>query len=436
MAHTIVRDALMESFVIEGGRPLNGRVRVSGNKNAALPIIAAALLTDEPVTLTNVPAIRDVQTMLELVADLGVEVEQPGAGEVRIHAAEPTKTELDEELCSRIRASILLAGPLLARSGEAIVPPPGGDVIGRRRLDTHIDAFRHLGAEVYVNRRFHMRADALVGASVFLDEASVTGTENAVMAAVLARGETVIGNAASEPHVQDLCRFLVSLGAEIDGIGSNVLRIRGVERLRGGAWRICPDHIEVASFVGLAAVTAGEIVIDDVAPEDLVAIWPGFDRLGVRREVDGSAVRVPDGQQLVVRDDLGAQIPKIEDGPWPAFPADLTSIALAVATQARGTVLIFEKMFENRLFFVDKLVTMGARIILCDPHRAVVNGPTPLYGERMESPDIRAGMAMLIASLCAEGRSTIGNIGQIDRGYERIDERLRALGASIERAEG
>jgi UDP-N-acetylglucosamine 1-carboxyvinyltransferase len=281
-----------------------------------------------------------------------------------------------------------------------------------------------------------MRADALVGASVFLDEASVTGTENAVMAAVLARGETVIGNAASEPHVQDLCRFLVSLGAEIDGIGSNVLRIRGVERLRGGAWRICPDHIEVASFVGLAAVTEGEIVIDDVAPEDLVAIWPGFDRLGVRREVEGSAVRVPDGQQLVVRDDLGAQIPKIEDGPWPAFPADLTSIALAVATQARGTVLIFEKMFENRLFFVDKLVTMGARIILCDPHRAVVNGPTPLYGERMESPDIRAGMAMLIASLCAEGRSTIGNIGQIDRGYERIDERLRALGASIERAEG
>jgi UDP-N-acetylglucosamine 1-carboxyvinyltransferase len=436
MAYTIVRDALMESFVIEGGRRLDGRVRVSGNKNAALPIIAAALLTDEPVTLTNVPAIRDVETMLELVADLGVEVELLGAGEVRIHAAEPAKTELDEELCSRIRASILLAGPLLARCGEAIVPPPGGDVIGRRRLDTHIDAFRHLGADVYVNRRFHMRADALVGTSVFLDEASVTGTENAVMAAVLARGETIIGNAASEPHVQDLCRFLVSLGAEIDGIGSNILRIRGVERLHGGQWRICPDHIEVASFVGLAAVTDGEIVIEDVAPEDLVAIWPGFERLGVRWDVDGTSVRVPDGQELVVKDDLGAQIPKIEDGPWPAFPADLTSIALAVATQARGTVLIFEKMFENRLFFVDKLVPMGARIILCDPHRAVVNGPTPLYGERMESPDIRAGMAMLIASLCAEGRSTIGNIGQIDRGYERIDERLRALGASIERTDG
>jgi UDP-N-acetylglucosamine 1-carboxyvinyltransferase len=436
MAYTIVRDALMESFVIEGGRPLNGTVRASGNKNAALPIIAASLLTDEPVTLTNVPAIRDVETMLELVADLGVDVEHAGPGEVRIHAADTTKTELDEELCSRIRASILLAGPLLARSGEAIVPPPGGDVIGRRRLDTHIEAFRHLGADVYVNRRFHMRAEALVGANIFLDEASVTGTENAVMAAVRAHGDTVIGNAASEPHVQDLCRFLVSLGAEIDGIGSNVLRIRGVDRLRGGEWRICPDHIEVASFIGLAAVTDGEMVIEDLAPEDLVAIWPGFDRLGVRWAVDGRSVRVPGGQELVVRDDVGAQIPKIEDGPWPAFPADLTSIALAVATQARGTVLIFEKMFENRLFFVDKLVTMGARIILCDPHRAVVNGPTPLYGERMESPDIRAGMAMLIASLCAEGRSTIGNIGQIDRGYERIDERLRALGASIERIEG
>ena len=436
MSYTIVREALTESFVIDGGRPLNGRVRAAGNKNAALPIIAACLLTDEPVTLSNVPAITDVETMLELVADIGVDVEHLGPGVVRIHAADAPRHELDEELCRRIRASILVAGPLLARSGEAIVPPPGGDVIGRRRLDTHIDAFRRLGAEVYVNRRFHMRADRLVGTHVFLDEASVTGTENAVMAAVLAEGETVIGNAATEPHVQDLCNFLVSLGAEIEGIGSNVLRIRGVRRLHGGEWRVCPDHIEVASFIGLAAVTDGEIVIEDVVPEHMVAIWPGFERLGVTWDVEGSSVRVPDGQELTVRDDVGAQIPKIEDGPWPAFPADLTSIALAVATQARGTVLIFEKMFENRLFFVDKLVTMGARIILCDPHRAVVNGPTKLYGERMESPDIRAGMAMLIASLCAEGRSTIGNIGQIDRGYERIDERLRALGASIERVEG
>jgi UDP-N-acetylglucosamine 1-carboxyvinyltransferase len=435
MQSTVVSDALMEAFVIEGARPLNGVIRAAGNKNAALPIVAAALLTDEPVTLTNVPAITDVQTMLELVADLGVEVGHGADGEVRIHAAEVTKRELDEELCSRIRASVLLAGPLLARCGEAIIPPPGGDVIGRRRLDTHIHAFTRLGAQVRANRRYHMRSDGLVGASVFLDEASVTGTENTVMAAVLARGETIIGNAASEPHVQDLCRFLVSLGADIEGIGSNVLRVRGVERLHGGSWRICPDHIEVASFIGLAAVTEGDILIENVVPEHLSAIWPGFERLGVTCEVGDSWVRVPDGQELAVKDDIGSQIPKIEDGPWPAFPADLTSIALAVATQARGTVLIFEKMFENRLFFVDKIVNMGARIILCDPHRAVVNGPARLYGERMESPDIRAGMAMVIASLCAQGTSTIGNIGQIDRGYERIDERLRALGASIERVE-
>ena len=435
MQTTIVSDALMEAFVIEGARPLNGVIRAAGNKNAALPIIAATLLTDEPVTLSNVPAITDVQTMLELVADLGVDVEHGAAGEVRIHAAEVTKRELDEELCSRIRASVLLAGPLLARCGEVIVPPPGGDVIGRRRLDTHIHAFARLGAEVRTNRRYHMRSAGLLGTNVFLDEASVTGTGNAVMAAVLARGETTIGNAASEPHVQDLCRFLVSLGAEIEGIGSNVLRIRGVDRLHGGSWRICPDHIEVASFIGLAAVTEGDIMIEGVAPEHLSAIWPGFERLGVSWEVGDSWVRVPDGQELAVRDDIGSQIPKIEDGPWPAFPADLTSIALAVATQARGTVLIFEKMFENRLFFVDKLVNMGARIILCDPHRAVVSGPARLYGERMESPDIRAGMAMLIAGLSAEGISTIGNVGEIDRGYERIDERLRALGAKIDRTE-
>ena len=435
MSTTLVHQSLVESFVIEGGHPLRGRVRAAGNKNAALPIVAACLLTDEPVTLRNVPAIRDVDTMLELAADLGADVERLSAGELRIHAADDPRTELDEELCGRIRASVLFTGPLLARCGRAVVPPPGGDVIGRRRLDTHMNAFERLGARVNAGRRVDVSADRLQGANVFLDEASVTGTENAVMAAVLAQGETVIANAASEPHVQDLCRFLVALGADIEGIGSNVLRVRGVERLRGGDWRVCPDHIEVASFIGLGAVTEGEIVIEDVVPEHLAAIWPGFERLGVSYEIEGTTVRVHGGRELVVRDDLGSQIPKIEDGPWPAFPADLTSIALAVATQARGTVLIFEKMFENRLFFVDKLVTMGARIILCDPHRAVVSGPAQLYGERMESPDIRAGMAMLIAALCAEGRSTIGNIGQIDRGYERIDERLRGLGARIERVD-
>ena len=306
-------------------------------------------------------------------------------------------------------------------------------MIGRRRLDAHIHAFQQLGADVVVDRAFEFRADGLRGKHVFLDEASVTGTENAIMAAVLAEGETVLGNAACEPHVQDLCRFLVSLGAQIEGIESNVLRIRGVPELGGGEWTIGPDHIEVVSFIGLAAVTGGDLWIDDAEPRDLVPILPHLERLGVRVNVEGTSVHVPPGQELVVQDDLGDQIPKIEDGPWPAFPADLTSVALAVATQAKGTVLIFEKMFENRLFFVDKLVGMGARIILCDPHRAVVTGPARLYGERMESPDIRAGMSMLIASLCADGVSTIGNIQQIDRGYERIDERLRALGAQIDR---
>src|SRR5919197_1615866 len=435
MAQAAVTETVAESFVIEGSQPLNGRVRVAGNKNGALPILAACLLTDEPVVLSNVPRIRDVETMLELLSDVGAEVEWQGPNEVRVRAADVRKVELDDELCSRIRASILLAGPLLARCGRAVIPPPGGDVIGRRRVDVHIDALRDLGAEIETERRYRMRTDGLVGAPVFLDEASVTGTENTIMAAVTARGETVIGNAACEPHVQDLCRFLVDLGARIQGISSNLLRVEGVERLGGGEFRIGADHIEVASFIGLGAITPGELVVEDVQPPDLVAMRPMIDRLGMEIHVQGTTVRVPDGQELVVQDDLGGAIPMIDDGPWPQFPADLTSIALAVATQARGTVLIFEKMFENRLFFVDKLVSMGARIILCDPHRAVVTGPARLYGQRMASPDIRAGMAMLIASLCAEGTSTIGNIGEIDRGYERIDERLRSLGARIERVE-
>jgi UDP-N-acetylglucosamine 1-carboxyvinyltransferase len=436
MPSTAVADALMETFVIEGAQPLNGRITASGNKNGALPILAACLLTDEPVTLTNVPRIRDVETMVELLNQLGADADWTSANDVRVHAADIVTTDVDNELASRIRASFLLAGPLLARVGRATVPPPGGDVIGRRRLDPHIHALAELGVQIEINGGYQMETDALRGRRIFLDEASVMATENAVMAASLAQGETVIGNAACEPHVQDLCRFLRSLGAEIDGIGSNVLTVRGVQRLSGGEWRIACEHVEVASFIGLAAVTSGDVTIDDVVPEDLAPILPSFERLGVQVELDGTTLRVPPGQQLVVRDDLGGQIPKIEDGPWPAFPADLTSIALAVATQARGTVLIFEKMFENRLFFVDKLVSMGARIILCDPHRAVVTGPARLFGQRMASPDIRAGMAMLIASLCAEGTSTIGNVGEIDRGYERIDERLRSLGARIERVEG
>jgi len=424
-----------ESFVIEGGRALTGTIRAAGNKNGALPILAACLLTDEPVRLTNVPHIRDVETMMELIGDLGADVDWAAPNEVRVHAASLDSHELDAELSSRIRASFLLAGPLLARVGRAVVPPPGGDVIGRRRLDPHIHALTELGAHIEVNGRYEMRTDGLRGAHIFLDEASVMATENAVMAASLTPGETVIGNAACEPHVQDLCRFLVSLGARIEGIASNVLRIQGVDRLGGGAWSIASDHIEVCSFVGLAAVTRGDVTIEDVVPEDLRPIIPALKRLGIKVELRGSTLHVPPHDDLVIQDDLGGQIPKIEDGPWPAFPADLTSIALAVATQARGTVLIFEKMFENRLFFVDKLVSMGARIILCDPHRAVVTGPAKLFAQRMASPDIRAGMAMLIASLCAEGTSTIGNVGEIDRGYERIDERLRALGAQIERVD-
>jgi UDP-N-acetylglucosamine 1-carboxyvinyltransferase len=425
----------MQSFVIEGGRPLNGTVRASGNKNGALPILAASMLASDEVRLSNVPRIRDVETMVELLADLGADVEWTGPNDVRVDPRGVTKTDLDPELSREIRASFLLAGPLLARFGRVTVPPPGGDVIGRRRLDTHVHAFAALGAEIELDGVYELSSDGLLGARVFLDEASVMGTENAIMAAVLAEGETALGHAACEPHIQDLCRFLVSLGAQIDGIGSNVLHIHGTKELGGGEYRIGPDHIEVASFVGLAAATGGEVVVTGVEPDDLISIVPAFRKLGVEMEVSDSSVRVPAGQGLYVEDDFGGQIPKIESGVWPAFPADLTSIAVTVATQARGTILIFEKMFESRLFFVDKLVSMGARIILCDPHRVVVTGPARLYGERLESPDIRAGMAMLIAALCAEGTSTIGNIRQIDRGYERMDERLQGLGAAIERTE-
>jgi UDP-N-acetylglucosamine 1-carboxyvinyltransferase len=425
----------MQAFVIEGGRPLSGTVRAAGNKNGALPILAACVLANEPVQLTNVPRIRDVQTMLDLLTDIGADVEWTAENDVTVDTTGVHKTELDEELCRRIRASFLLAGPLLARFGKVVVPPPGGDVIGRRRLDPHIHGLAELGTEISINGRFEMSTPALRGKHVFLDEASVMATENVIMAAVLAEGETVIGNAACEPHVQDLCRFLVSLGARIEGIESNVLRVEGVKELHGGTWRVAPEHIEVGSFIGLAATTGSDLTIEDVEPRDLVSILPAFERLGVRVEVGETTVHVPPGQELLIQDDLGGQIPKIEDGPWPAFPADLTSIAVVTATQAQGTVLVFEKMFESRLFFVDKLVAMGARIILCDPHRAVVTGPARLYGERLTSPDIRAGMAMLIAALCAEGVSTIGNVAEIDRGYERIDERLRNLGARIERVD-
>ena len=435
MAGMAVADTLAEAFLIEGGRRLEGRVRAAGNKNAALPLLAACVLAQEEVRLENVPRIRDVETMMALLDDIGGEAEWTGPNEVRVNTTAASRHELSEALCSRMRASILLAGPLLARFGSAVVPAPGGDPIGRRRLDVHMHALAELGADVRYAQPFEFRAARLTGKRIYLDEPSVTGTENAIMASVTAEGETVLVNAASEPHVQDLCHFLASLGARIEGIGSNTLRIKGVRELGGGTWRICPDHVEVGSFIGCAAVTGGDVTIDECRPDDLVSILPAFERLGITVEVGETSIRVPPGQELVVRKDLGSMIPKIEDGPWPAFPADLTSIALIVATQAKGEILIFEKMFESRLFFVDKLSNMGARVILCDPHRAVVVGPSHLYGQRMDSPDVRAGWAMLIAALCAEGQSRIGNIRWIDRGYERVDERLRSLGAQIERVE-
>lgn len=427
--------ALMDKFVIEGGYPLSGTVVPAGNKNAALPILAASLLTEEELVIGNVPRIRDVDSMLALLEDLGVTITWRGDHELSLRADSVTSGQVDAGLASRIRASFLLAGPLLARVGEAHMPSPGGDFIGRRRLDPHLDALRALGARIEVDRGYAMwAADGLRACDFFMDEASVMATENTLMAAALTPGKTTIRNAASEPHVQDLARLLVAMGAHIEGIGSNVLTVHGRDRLGGASHVITPDHIEVASFMALAAVTGGELRIKDTVPEDLDMIRMVFERLGVKSQHDGADLLVPPEQRLRVRDDSGDVIPKIDDGPWPAFPADLTSIALAVATQSEGTVLIFEKMFENRLFFVDKLTSMGARIVLCDPHRAIVSGPSRLHGERMESPDIRAGMAMLIASLCAEGVSEIGNVGQIDRGYERIDHRLRALGARIERA--
>jgi UDP-N-acetylglucosamine 1-carboxyvinyltransferase len=382
-----------------------------------------------------VPRIRDTEAQLALLERLGVEVAWTADNSVRLCARGVTDVSVDEELSKQIRASFLLAGPLLARFGEARMPPPGGDFIGRRRLDAHLDAFKDLGARVDGDRWIELSApaDGLCACRIFMDEPSVMGTENALMAAALTTGPTTISNAASEPHVQDLARLLCTMGAQVDGIGSNVMTVHGRDRLSGAEHTISADHIEVGSFMALAAATGGDLRIRDVEPLDLLMVRRQFRRLGLHSEMDGRDMLVPPGQKLRIQSDLGDAIPKIEDGPWPAFPADLTSIALALATQADGEILIFEKMFENRLFFVDKLVAMGARITLCDPHRAIVSGPSRLHGERVESPDIRAGMAMLIAALAAEGTSEIGNIRQIDRGYEQIDERLRGLGAQIER---
>ncbi|WP_443740507.1 UDP-N-acetylglucosamine 1-carboxyvinyltransferase [Treponema berlinense] len=425
----------MFEYKIEGGIPIRGTVKASGNKNSALPCIASSLLTDETVILRNIPDIEDTSVMISILQSLGASVEKIEHHTWKIEAKKIEKTDIPSELSKKIRASILFAGPLVARAGKAVMPPPGGDVIGRRRLDTHFLALQELGARITVDGPFTFTANKLVGADLFLDETSVTATENAVMAAVLAEGRTKITNAASEPHVQDLCNMLVAMGAKISGIGSNILVIDGVKKLHGVDFSIGPDFMEIGSYIGLAAATKGSITITGVRAEDLRPLRVAFGKLGITWTIEGDTLKVAVGQEMKVNTDLGGMIPKIDDSPWPGFPPDLTSIMTVVATQVEGTVLIFEKMFESRMFFVDKLISMGARITLCDPHRAVVSGPSTLHGDNLVSPDVRAGMAMVIAAMAAHGESTISNIYQIERGYEHLVEKLQSLGAHIKRVE-
>lgn len=427
----------MDKLIVEGGQALNGEIVPAGNKNSAQPMLAACLLTDEAITLHNVPNIADVRTLLSMLGDMGVEVDASDLATTHSITLQARKVERqpDRFLGAKVRGSILMAGPLLTRTGYAVVGQPGGDAIGRRRVDTHLIALKALGAKVDVdNDQYFMRAEGrLKGTDIFLDEASVTGTEQAILASVLAEGETTICNAAAEPHVQDLCHMLNKLGAKISGIGTNAVRVSGVDALHGGEHTIISDHIEIGSFIGLAAVTGGHLRIKKAVPEHLRMTNLVFSRLGVQVEVAGEDIVVPGGQDLRVIYDVHEAVPKVDDGIWPAFPSDLMSIALVTATQSEGTVLIFEKMFESRLFFVDRLISMGARIVLCDPHRCVVVGKSPLRGDDITSPDIRAGMALLLAALCADGNSTIYNVGQIDRGYEAIETRLEPLGARIKR---
>lgn len=422
---------MSKRYDVIGGYPLKGKVKANGNKNAALPIIAASLLTDEEVIIRNIPNIEDIKIMLEILKQIGIKVKPEGKNSYRLNG-NISNTIISQELGKKIRTSILFAGPLLARCGEVHLPPPGGDVIGRRRLDTHFLALTELGSRVEIDTNFSLYTNKLVGKNIFLDESSVTATENALMASVLAEGKTVISNAASEPHVQDLCKFLNSMGAKISGIGSNLLLIEGVKKLHGTDYTIGADYMEVGSFIGLAAVTRGEIEIIDAEPDNMRMSKLVFGKLGIKWESDGKNIYIPSSQELKVIPDIGGLIPKIDDAPWPGFPPDLISIIIVTATQVDGTVLIFEKMFESRMFFVDKLVSMGAKIILCDPHRAVVSGPSRLRGLELTSPDIRAGMALMLAALCAEGKSEIQNVIQIERGYEDLVERLKKLGAQIE----
>ena len=422
----------MHEYRIEGGFPIKGKITAAGNKNAALPCIAATLLTDEKITLRNIPEIEDAGVMFKILQGLGASVKK-----VEKHVWEVTAQKIDTalippELSKKIRASILFAGPLIARLGKASMMPPGGDVIGRRRLDTHFLALTELGARVDIDGKFEFSANKLVGDDIFLDETSVTATENAVMAAALAEGRTTITNAASEPHVQDLCKMLIAMGAKITGVGSNILIIDGVKKLHGCDFAIGPDYMEIGSFIGLAAATRGSVTIENINPPDMRPLRIAFGKLGIRWNITGNTLEVAANQDMKVNPDLGGMIPKIDDSPWPGFPPDLTSIMTVVATQVEGNVLIFEKMFESRMFFVDKLIGMGARITLCDPHRAVVSGPCVLHGDKLVSPDVRAGMAMVIAAMIARGESSISNVYQIERGYENLIPRLKALGARIE----
>jgi len=431
----------MSRLVIEGGRPLSGTFTASGNKNAALKVLPACLLTDKPVILHNIPDIADVRTAIDIIRDLGAEVLELGNGSWQIRAENISKTKISPELASRIRASFVFSGPMLGRMGSITLPGPGGDVIGGRPLDTNIQGLMALGVEVELDPlgTFQMTAPNLKGAGYLLQaEASVTATENTVMAAVLAKGSTIIDNAAREPHTEDLCHLLNTLGAQIDGIGTSRLTISGVDRLHGGEFTIGSDYMEVGSFIGAAALTEGEVRIKNANPNNLGMIDQVYRRLGVHWEVEGEDIVIPDGQSLDVVPALGGRIPEVKAHPWPGFPPDLMSIAVVIASQANGSVLLHDWMYESRFFFVDKLIFMGARIVLCDPHRVLVQGPSSLFAnpQGVTSPDIRAGMAMVIAALCARGQSTIYNIQQIDRGYERIDEKLKALGAEITRIEG
>ena len=433
----------MESFIIEGGRPLRGTITPQGAKNEALEVIAAVLLTPEPVRITNIPDILDVNNLIRLLQDVGVKVMRNGKGDFTFQADELNLEFLasDEYVkkCAALRGSVLMMGPLLARFGKAVVAEPGGDKIGRRRLDTHFLGFKNLGAEFNSDDERHVyniEAEKLHGTYMLLDEASVTGTANVVMAAVLAEGTTTIYNAACEPYIQQLCHLLNAMGANISGIASNLLTIVGVEKLHGATHRILPDMIEVGSFIGMAAMVGDGIRIKDCAVKQLGVIPDAFRRLGVQIEVDGDDLYIPHQSHYVVDSFIDGSIMTLADAPWPGLTPDLLSVLIVVATQARGSVLVHQKMFESRLFFVDKLIDMGAQIILCDPHRCVIVGHDrnkQLRAGRMSSPDIRAGIALLIAALGAKGTRGIDNIAQIDRGYEDIEARLNALGAKISR---